>query len=129
MRTLGDYIKEYRDKKDLSLRDFAKLCDLSHSYVASLEKGIDSRSKKPVVPTIETLEKIAKATNTTLRQLLVELGYIDDDYDFDKANAFIIEFINGMREKGIDIKDEPLDKILDRILLAAELINKAKESN
>lgn len=128
MKTLGDYIKEYREAHSLSLRDFAKICNLSHSYVASLEKGLDSRSKKPIVPTIDTLEKVAKATNITLKDLLVDLGYINESYDFDKVHRLLASFIKGMEKKGVNIKDEPLENILDKILLAAELLNKAKES-
>ncbi len=44
---LGDLIKNYRTQNKLSQRDFAKLCNLSHTYIAALEKNIDSRTGKP----------------------------------------------------------------------------------
>lgn len=125
---LGKYIQNYRKKHGLSLRNFAEICDLSHSYIDKLEKGIDPRNNKPILPTIDTLEKIARATNTSLKDLLVSLEYINDDYDFDKVNKLLVSFIEGMERKGVNLKEEPLENILDKILLAAELLNKAKES-
>jgi repressor LexA len=61
MNELGDFIKSKRLSMDLSLRDFAKLCDLSHTHIDSIEKGYDFRTGKPVRITNETLTKIAFA--------------------------------------------------------------------
>ena len=49
---LGEIIKEYRNNNQMSMRDFAKLCGLSHTYIAALEKNIDSRTGKPIAPTL-----------------------------------------------------------------------------
>lgn len=76
---LGDLIRKYRQENDLSLRDFAKKAGLSHSYVSSLENGFDPRSGKEVIPTIETLKKVANAMNMELDDLLAQIGYIEPD--------------------------------------------------
>ena len=78
MDTLGEVIRTKRKAKDLSLRDLATLCNLSHSYIDSLEKGVDPKTGKPVSPTIETLEKISKGLGLTLDELLTQAGLIDD---------------------------------------------------
>ena len=40
MKTLGDYIRELRDKQDLSLREFARrLGDISPAHVSDIENG------------------------------------------------------------------------------------------
>ncbi|HDX9652510.1 TPA: helix-turn-helix transcriptional regulator [Bacillus wiedmannii] len=74
--TLGEIIKDYRLKNKLSLRDFAQKCDVSHTYIDKLEKGIDSRNGNPVEPTLLVIEKISKAMNKKTETLLEEIGFI-----------------------------------------------------
>ncbi|PGW38354.1 transcriptional regulator [Bacillus cereus] len=75
-KTLGEIIKDYRFKNKLSLRDFAQKCDVSHTYIDKLEKGLDSRTGKPVEPTLLVIEKISKAMNKKTETLLEEIGFI-----------------------------------------------------
>lgn len=70
METLGSFIAKERNRRNLSLRDFAELCDLSHSYLDSLEKGKDRRTNKPVSPTIDTLKKLSKGLNKPINELI-----------------------------------------------------------
>ncbi|HHY80764.1 MAG TPA: helix-turn-helix domain-containing protein [Thermoanaerobacter sp.] len=76
---LGELIKKYREENKMSLREFAKKAGLSHSYINNLENGIDPRSGKEVMPTIETLKKIAQAMDMELNDLLTQIGYIETD--------------------------------------------------
>ncbi|MDZ4422090.1 transcriptional regulator [Bacillus cereus] len=78
-KTLGEIIKNYRLTNKLSLRDFAQKCDVSHTYIDKLEKGVDSRTGKPVEPTLLVIEKIANAMNISTRSLLEEIGFIAKD--------------------------------------------------
>ncbi|PGD05951.1 helix-turn-helix domain-containing protein [Bacillus toyonensis] len=78
-RTLGEVIKDYRFTNKLSLRDFAQKCDVSHTYIDKLEKGIDSRTGKPVEPTLLVIEKISKAMNKKTKTLLEEIGFINGE--------------------------------------------------
>lgn len=43
---LGEYVNQYRTENNLSLRDFAKLAEISHTHIDSIEKGIDYRTGK-----------------------------------------------------------------------------------
>jgi transcriptional regulator with XRE-family HTH domain len=78
-KTLGEIIKNYRLTNKLSLRDFAQKCDVSHTYIDKLEKGVDSRTGKPVEPTLLVIEKKANAMNISTKSLLEEIGFIAND--------------------------------------------------
>lgn len=51
---LGEKIRKARG--DLSLRDFAKKCGISHTHLDSIEKGYDPRTGKPVKVSLETIK-------------------------------------------------------------------------
>ena len=69
---LGEIIKNYRTENDISMREFAKKADMSNAYVSMLEKGVDGRGKK-IVPSIETINKVARACNMTFEALFNQL--------------------------------------------------------
>lgn len=69
---LGEIIKNYRTENDISMREFAKMADMSNAYVSMLEKGVDGRGKK-IVPSIETINKVARACNMTFDALFNQL--------------------------------------------------------
>jgi SOS-response transcriptional repressor LexA len=80
MNELGNYIKELRGGK--SLREAAKDIGISHTYLDTIEKGYDKRSKKPVKPTPETLRMISNTYNVSFRDLMIKAGYISS-YEID----------------------------------------------
>jgi len=62
MKTLGDYIRELRDKQDLSLREFARrLGDTSPAHVSDIENG--RRSPSPAL-----LAKIAEVLSVPVTE-------------------------------------------------------------
>ena len=75
METLGQYIKNLRGK--MSLRDAANNIGISHTYLDTIEKGFDKRSKKPVKPTPETLRLISEAYLCSYEDLMVKAGHIE----------------------------------------------------
>ncbi|MED0991960.1 helix-turn-helix transcriptional regulator [Bacillus nitratireducens] len=108
-RTLGEIIKDYRLKNKLSLRDFAQKCDVSHTYIDKLEKGIDSRNGKPVEPTLLVVEKISKAMNKKTDTLLKEVGFIQgEDIEAEDERDIINDLELGLWFK--DIKDASPEK-------------------
>ena len=70
--TLGEIVKEYRTKNNLSLREFASRCGMSHSYIAMLENEENSKTGEPMVPTITTINKIARGMGKTIDALIAE---------------------------------------------------------
>ena len=84
MNYIGDFIRKYRG--DMSLRDFAEKCGISHTHLDSIEKGMDPRTGKPVSVTVETLKKIANAMNMSINDLLIQSGDVQiQDLNFDNA--------------------------------------------
>lgn len=86
--SLGNFLKSERQKRKMSLREFANYLGLSHSYLNKLENGVDSQSGKPVSPTIETLTQISNALHISLEHLLNESGYVENDNYKDNENNF-----------------------------------------
>lgn len=109
-RTLGEIIKDYRFKNKLSLRDFAQKCDVSHTYIDKLEKGFDSRTGKPVEPTLLVIEKISKAMCKRTETLLEEIGVIKgecgetDIINDPELNLWFKDIKNASPEKREELK-------------------------
>lgn len=68
---------------NMSLRDFAAKCDVSHTTIDNLERGIDPRTGKPPQIKMATYEKIISACN-----LPSILSIADPEPDFD-VEAFL----------------------------------------
>lgn len=68
--TIGDLIKNYRKKNNLSMRLFAEKCGVSHSYIAMLENEKNSKTGEPIVPSIYMLNKLAKGMLIPLNELI-----------------------------------------------------------
>jgi transcriptional regulator with XRE-family HTH domain len=65
MSTLGSRIAKLRKEYGYTMREFGKLCNLSHSYINDIEKDRTS-------PSLEALKTIAQNLNTTVSFLLGE---------------------------------------------------------
>ena len=117
---LGNFLREKRG--EMSLRDFANKLDISHTYLDSLEKGYDSRNKKPVRITVDTLSKIAKALDEPLEKL-VALSE-NKDYNPEKAQEDPL----GLAKIGfsMDEYNPPTDKQREQL---AELIKVVLKDN
>lgn len=122
MASLGEFIKSVREEQKLTLREFANICNLSHSYISKLEKGIDPRNNKKVIPTIETLKKIADAVNYPLEKLLEISGYTDSTMSIDynipkeyKENHKIVkrdlnQYENFMEQAGVFFMNDEISE-------------------
>lgn len=76
--TLGDVIKSYRDENKVSMEYVANLCGITKGYVAMLEKNINSKTGRPVKPTIETIVKVCNGLHLDFNSVFDSL---DDDYE------------------------------------------------
>jgi XRE family transcriptional regulator of biofilm formation len=61
---IAENLKKLRDKKGYPLERVARLADLSLNTVVKIENGVNTN------PTIETLQKIAKALEVQVDDLL-----------------------------------------------------------
>src|SRR3989449_3535025 len=62
---IGDHIRALREAKNLSQGDIEKRCGLRRAYISRVERG-------HTVPSVETLEKFARALEVPLYQLFYE---------------------------------------------------------
>lgn len=67
--SLGEMVRGNRVKRKLSLRGFAFMCGINHSYLSGIEKGI------PYSLTVETLQKLASGMRISLFELMTKAGY------------------------------------------------------
>lgn len=67
---LGEIIRLYRETNKVSLDEFAKKCGLSKGYVSMIENGINPRNRKPIAPTLISINKIASGLSISTDELL-----------------------------------------------------------
>lgn len=67
---LGGLIKEYREKYNLTMDEFAKKAGLSKGYISMLEKNQHPQNKRKIVPSLETFRKAAKAMGLSVDDLM-----------------------------------------------------------
>lgn len=67
---LGELVKQYRTKNNLTMRDFAAICGVSHSYIAMIEEGKNSKTGMPITPGLLSLKKIALGMGITIDELI-----------------------------------------------------------
>ncbi|WP_313994006.1 helix-turn-helix transcriptional regulator [uncultured Selenomonas sp.] len=67
---IGEWLKTYREQHGLSMQALADLCGFSKAYINVLEKGVNPKTGKSISPTMQTFEKIARATKTDVDTLL-----------------------------------------------------------
>lgn len=73
---LGEWLKMYRARNNMTMQDLADACGFSKSYIGMLEKGVNPQTGKPYSPTMQTFEKIAKGTGMDIDSLF---KILDDD--------------------------------------------------
>jgi len=71
---LGDIIKEYRNKHNLTMDEFAKRSSLSKGYISMLEKNENPRNKKPIAPSLEVIKQISTAIFMDFNEVINLIG-------------------------------------------------------
>ena len=67
--TLGEIISNYRGENQISMDEFAKRAGLSKGYISMLEKNKNPRNNKPIIPSMDTIWKVACAMNMELDEI------------------------------------------------------------
>lgn len=115
---IGELIKKTRKEKGYSIRELAKLCDISHTEISNIESGLR------VKPAILTLKAFEKYLDLDFKKLAKAVGYSNETIEygdndiivsFDRYDKKVKEFeleINDLKNKlsikkhiGIDIKE------------------------
>lgn len=69
-KQIGQIIRSLRGNR--SLREFAKLCDISHTALDAIECGVNKRTGKPTQTKTITLQRIADAAGVPLTYIVGE---------------------------------------------------------
>lgn len=80
--TLGDAIRQFREQRGLSQREFARRCGLANVSIAAIENGFRSDGKE-VAPKFDTIRKIARAMGTTAEALIMQC----EDFKLDVSDS------------------------------------------
>lgn len=123
MDNLAIYITEQCKLKNLSVKDYAKKCQLSEDYIRKL------KSSKFKAPGLDTLELLANGLDITLKELLEGINAIDIITDYmisEKDAASLLQAILPYLSKcGIDV--EPLNskekfELVNYLILTLKMI-------
>lgn len=86
--TLGEFIRNYREQRNLSQRQFAERSGVSNGYISMLEKNENPKTGQPLSPSMPVLKKLATAMGMTVNELCssvddmaIDLGTIIIDYE------------------------------------------------
>jgi len=69
----GDFLKELRDRKGVSLKKVEKATGISNAYLSLLETGDRRRLPKP-----DRLKALADYYNVSIQELLEKAGYYEE---------------------------------------------------
>lgn len=107
---IGKKIRQLRG--DMSLRDFALKCDVSHTTIDNLEKGIDFRTGKPSQVKMATLQKIANACNVPVSYIISDTSPALSDATISENKRKLIEWAKTVPEDKIDAVLQAMQSIL-----------------
>lgn len=107
---LGELLKSYRTEHKLSMDAFCELSDLTKGYISMLEKNEHPKSKKPIVPSYDTIEKIAKGMQISTDDLI---NMLDDEQEI-QINATPAILSKSQIQSIYDELEQPRqEKVLD----------------
>ena len=112
---LSEILIDYRKKRNLSQREFSRMCNLSNSYISFLEKEMNPRTGRPMVPTLEQYKKLANGMGISVQRLFeildedapVNLHSLDsdlepEDFPTNKEVCMIVRLLNRMSPDQLD---------------------------
>ena len=83
VETLDELVKKARKEKNLSARKLAELCEVSHTEINNIEKGIRVR------PAVLTLKGFEKYLGLNYAQLCRLVGYSEDTIKYGDENIIV----------------------------------------
>ena len=121
--TFGEYLKQKRLDKEITLRGFAKLVDISPVYLCDLEKG------RKAAPSMEVMQKMVSklALNKEESERFYDLAALEqtaknpipkDLNAFLKDNHVIVSALR--TAKDLDATDEEWQDFIDKIRKSRE---------
>lgn len=84
----GNYIRDLRKSKKLSIRKLEQLSGVSNSYISQIERG------ERGIPHPEILKKLSDPLQTSYTELMYAAGYVDEAEDMSSEIESITSAIN-----------------------------------
>lgn len=84
---LGQRLRQIRKGKKLTLKELSQLAEISVPYLSDMERGV-------VNPSIDTLQKVAKAYNMTVKDLITDV----DELGESTYTNYPVEFTSFLEE-------------------------------
>lgn len=81
---LGEFVEKYLTEHKMSQRQFAKKCGMSSGYISMIVNGVNPRSNTPIVPTLKSLNGIARGMNMTIDELFLAVDDMLVEMNVDK---------------------------------------------
>ena len=110
---IGTLIENYQREHQMSEREFARQCGVSHVLINSLKKGRTSNGKE-FTPSIDTLRKVSAGMGLSLQSLLMSVE--DLEIKWEEKDTVIppakMELINRVLTMD-DIQLDRLSRLLD----------------
>ena len=131
IKLLSELIKRHREKNNLSLRDFAKKANVSHTYISMLEKNYNPATKKePVVNTIN-LNNIAIALGIGVDELIDNISNdtIIELKEPKMENGFGNRLKNALKYRGVSQKDLADKLNVDKSTITRYIKNEVEVGN
>jgi transcriptional regulator with XRE-family HTH domain len=93
--SIGDYIREQRQRAKVSLRQLAEATGVSNPYLSQIERGLRK-------PSAEILQQIAKGLRISAEVLYVQAGILDErESDTDVQAAIRADVALSERQKQV----------------------------
>lgn len=121
--TFGEYLKQKRLDKEITLRGFAKLVDISPVYLCDLEKG------RKAAPSMEVMQKMVSklALNKEESERFYDLAALEQTAKnpiLKDLNAFLKDnrvIVSALRTaKDLDATDEEWQDFIDKLRKSRE---------
>ena len=124
---LGQFIREKRESLGMSLREFGRICNISHTTIDCIEKGYDPRTGKDVNITKNTFGKLSEALKVPVAKL-VELSQGVENAPTPEGERKIgfDDFTYAFYEESKDLPDEKKKMLLDMARFMKADIDKGK---
>lgn len=97
--SVGAFIREQREKAQISVRELAKAAGVSNPYLSQIERGLRR-------PSAEILQQIAKGLRISAEVLYVQAGILEDrhsDSEVARAIASAVELSERQKEVLLEI--------------------------
>lgn len=99
----GNYLREKRKEKKLTIRQLDTYSGVSHSYISQVERG--NRG----IPSPDVLKKLSKPLGVDYEELMVKAGHIDE---ISRSHPVNVSNNDGEQEGEFTLPDEIVSKVI-----------------